>query len=215
MAATARATQELIIKAPDIRTAEFLIQGTAPYVQHKFSQKARQKMLEAQQAGSKSRSRKTREARDLDADYKGAMHISKEGWHGIPAPSFRSAMIDACRLVGFKMTHAKISVFVEPDGFDADDGTPLVKIVKGEPRPHTGAVRNETGVADIRCRPLWDEGWQAMVRIAYDADQFSAADVSNLLMRAGLQVGVGEGRPNSKKSHGMGWGTFRHVGGES
>jgi hypothetical protein len=37
---------------------------------------------------------------------------------------------------------------------------------------------------------------------------FSLDDISNLLMRVGLQVGLGEGRPDSKKSAGMGWGTF-------
>lgn len=206
------ATAEVVIKAPDLQTAEFVIIGSAPYVQHKFSEKARRQMMDTQKQGTQSRSRKKREPRDFDADYKGAMHLAREGWNGIPAPAFRSAMIDACRLVGFKMTHAKLSVFVEPDGFDADDGTPLVKITKGKPEKHEGAVRNETGVADIRVRPLWREGWQAKLRITFDGDQFSLSDVSNLLLRAGMQVGVGEGRPNSKKSHGMGWGTFTIEG---
>ena len=118
-------------------------------------------------------------------------------------------MIDACRLVGFKMTHAKISVFVEADGFDATDGKPLVKITEGEPHMDIGAVRNETGVADLRARPMWNEGWAALVRITFDADQFSVTDVSNLLLRAGLQVGIGEGRNNSKKSYGIGFGSFK------
>jgi hypothetical protein len=116
-------------------------------------------------------------------------------------------MISACRVVGFKMTHAKLSVFVEPDGFDADDGTPLVRIY-GEPMVHEGLVRNATGVADVRWRPMWRQ-WHAFVRVVYDADQFTLEDVSNLLARAGMQVGIGEGRPDSKMSAGMGWGTFR------
>ena len=36
-------------------------------------------------------------------------------------------------------------------------------------------------------------------------------EVRNLLVRAGVQVGIGEGRPYSKKSYGMGWGTFEVV----
>lgn len=55
---------------------------------------------------------------------------------------------------------------------------------------------------------MWEE-WAADVRIRYDADQFSLTDVSNLISRVGSQVGVGEGRPDSKNSAGMGWGTFR------
>jgi len=58
---------------------------------------------------------------------------------------------------------------------------------------------------------LWKPGWRADVRVTFDADMFEPIDVANLLMRAGLQVGVGEGRNDSKKSCGMGWGSFRLV----
>ncbi len=206
--ATAKATV-ITITAPNLQVLETRIEGTAPFVQHKFSEKARKQIMATQMLGSQSRSKRKREPRDFDADYKGAMHLSEEGWHGIPAPAFRSAMIDACRLVGFKMTHAKLSVFVLPDGFDKDDGQPLVKII-GKPKKHEGYARNETGVVDIRVRPMWRK-WAVKLRIQFDADQFSSTDVYNLLLRAGQQVGIGEGRPNSKKSHGVGWGTFKIV----
>jgi hypothetical protein len=51
--------------------------------------------------------------------------------------------------------------------------------------------------------------WSATLRVKFDADQFTVTDVVNLLSRAGGQVGIGEGRPDSKESAGMGWGTFR------
>jgi hypothetical protein len=177
-------------------------------VQNKFSAKAREQMKAKQEAGSVAKKGAKRDPKDFVACYEGAMHRSREGWHGIPAGSFRNAMISACRMVGFKMTHAKLSVFVEADGFDADDGSPLVKITRGKPEYHEMPVRNESGVVDIRARPMWREGWQARVRVKFDADQFALADVANLLMRAGAQVGIGEGRPDSKSSAGMGWGTF-------
>lgn len=44
------------------------------------------------------------------------------------------------------------------------------------------AVRNATGVADIRVRPMWRE-WSADLRIRYDADQFTLNEVTNLLAR--------------------------------
>ena len=99
-------------------------------------------------------------------------------------------------------------IFIEADGFDKDDQTPLVKITKGSPVYCEHYVRNETGVVDLRARPMWREGWEAIVRIRFDADQFTAEDIANLLSRTGLQVGIGEGRPDSKKSCGMGWGLF-------
>jgi hypothetical protein len=199
---------ELVIKAPNLHTAAFEIVGAAPYVQHRFSAKAQAEMIAKQKAGTQAQSKKKREPKDFDAVYLGAMHKSADGWIGIPAPAFRNAMIDACRLVNFKMTHAKLSVFVLPDGFDEVDGTPLVRITHGEPRRHTAHARNDSGVVDIRVRPMWDPGWRATVRVRWDGDQFGAADVFNLLLRAGQQVGIGEGRPSSKKSAGLGWGLF-------
>lgn len=200
--------QHLVIPAPNFQTAIFTIVGDAPYVQNKFSSKAMAMMKEAQQAGSAGRNKRKREGKDFDEAYRGAMHLASEGWHGIPAPSFRNAMISACRTVGFKMTLAKLSLFILPDGFDGSDGTPLVKITEGEPREHEGLVRLATGVADIRIRPMWSPGWKADVRVRFDGDQFTATDVAHLMQRVGMQVGVGEGRPDSKNSAGMGWGTF-------
>lgn len=212
MTAKAQKSETLTIAPARLMTIAIPIVGVAPYVQNKFSHKAAQQMLETQMAGSQARKGKKREARDIDAEYEGAKHIMLDGTYGMPAPAFRSAMISACRLVGFQMTKAKLSVFVEPDGFDVDDGTPLVTLV-GEPEMHQAHVRLESGVASIAIRPMWRE-WSATVRIRFDLDQFSEQDVLNLLSRAGQQVGIGEGRPDSKKSHGMGWGLFEIVTGE-
>lgn len=148
------AAVEVQIKPPRIEVAQFRIVGTSPYVQARFSGKAMQAMMSKMLAGSTARGKKAREARDFDEDYKQAMHISTEGWHGIPASAFRQAMISACRLVGFKMTLAKLSIFVEADGFDHVDGIPLIKL-EGKPERIDMAVRNATGVADIRVRPMW------------------------------------------------------------
>ena len=205
---TKKTESDVVISAPNFKIAKIRIRGTAPYVQHRFWKKAA--MMETQEAGSQSKSRKKREPRNFEAEYKEAMYLSEEGWNGMPAAAFRNAMIEACRLVGFKMTHAKLSVFVQADGMDPRDRIPLIKILKGEPEMHTATVRNATGVCDIRARPLWNK-WEADLRIEYDADQFSGQDIANLLMRVGVQVGIGEGRPFSKSSHGQGWGTFELV----
>lgn len=204
-------TESLTINPPNFRTVTFTIVGTAPYVQQAFSEKARNEIKAKQEKGSTANKGKTKEAKDFMQCYRNSMHISKEGWCGIPAGAFRAAMISACRTVGFKMTLAKLSVFVEADGFDKSDGTPLIRITKGEPRYCEHMVRIQQTV-DVRARAMWDEGWEANLRISFDADQFTLSDLSNLLMRVGIQVGVGEGRPDSKSSAGMGWGTFMIKG---
>ncbi|MBL4712006.1 MAG: hypothetical protein JKX75_05845 [Gammaproteobacteria bacterium] len=81
-----------------MQTMELSITGTAPFVQHKFAHKTMLEMLAKQEAGSTAASKKKRTARDIEADYKGAMHIGEDGKHGIPASAFRCALISACRL---------------------------------------------------------------------------------------------------------------------
>lgn len=196
------------IAAPNMQTAAFEIEGTSPYVQNAFSAKARETMKQTQEEGSTSKGRKKREPKDFAALYEDSMHKTAKGKCGIPAPAFRSAMIDACRAAGYAMTRAKIAVFVLADDIDANDGTPLVLITKGKPQHVEHCVRLKGNITDIRARAMWQPGWRAKVRVQFDASMLRLVDVGHLMVRAGMQVGIGEGRPSSKDSHGMGWGMF-------
>lgn len=124
-------------------------------------------------------------------------------------------MISACRLVDFKMTIAKLTLFVEADGHDALDRTPLVRIYSDQEEPENwiAPVRNSDGGFDLRARPRW-HNWQLRPRIRFDADRFSLTDVTNLIARVGMQVGIGEGRPDSKRSAGLGMGHFEIASSE-
>lgn len=201
-------SERIEVKAPNFKIAEFEIVGSAPYVQNKFSARAAQAIHVQQEAGSTAKKGKKREPKDFQRSFQEAIHRSPDGWCGIPATAFRRALISACRTVGFQMTKAKLSLFVLADGHDKDDESPLVKILKGEPEYFESTVRLPDGTLDLRARPKWAPGWEARVRIRFDADMFTLQDVANLLCRAGIQVGVGEGRPDSSNSSGMGWGTF-------
>jgi hypothetical protein len=196
------------IKAPNFKTADFTIVGNAPLVIHRFSAKTKQQMKDKMEAGRTAGSKKNREAKSTDDTYNEARYISKQGWDGFHAGSVRNAMISACRLVGFKMTLAKMSLFVIADGVDKDEPQiPLIRILGCEPVKQEDMARVETGQPYVTVRAAYHD-WSAKLRIRWDGDQFTAADVSNLLMRVGQQVGIGEGRPDSKNSAGMGWGTF-------
>lgn len=199
----------VVVHPANIQRATFRIVGTAPYVQCKFSQKAKELMMAAMSASkAEKKAKSARPPRNYEEDFLGAQHISTGGWHGIPCTAFRAAMIDACRTVNLVMTRSKMSVFVAADGFDRDEGTSLVKLLSPAPPERVShPVRNDNGGADIRIRPMWRE-WSADVTVEFDADMITAESVVNLLDRAGRQVGVGEGRPFSKNSVGQGWGTF-------
>lgn len=201
---------EIVISPPNFQTAKVKIVGTAPYVMNKMSSDNRRKMMEKQESGERAKKGAKREPKDFDKVYRGAMHIAaKGGWYGIPASALRAAMISACRVVGFQMTRAKLAIFIEQDGIDIDDGQPLVRL-DGKPVRKDMAVKLADGSTDIISRPFFAE-WSATVAVTWDSDLFSAEDVLNLLSRAGRQVGVGAGRPDSKASTGMGWGTFKIV----
>ena len=197
----------IVIKPPNFQIATVRVRGNAPYVQNRMSQRAREAMEEAQKQGTQARRKTRRKApKDFDAVYRGAMHVSSEGWYGIPASAFRAAMISACRTVDFTMTRAKLSIFIVADGYDAEDMQPLVRLY-GEPEMFKMSVRLASGTADIAARPMFRE-WIADVTIRWDADSFEAVDVANLLARAGAHCGIGAGRPDSRESAGLGFGTF-------
>ena len=204
-------TQRVEITAPKMETVAFTIRGTSPLVIHAFSRKTREQMKASQEQGDKAKNRKKREPKDFKALCEGAKHKAADGWCGIPANALRAGMISVCRLTGFVMTRAKLAIFIEADGFDAEDFTPLVKITKGQPEYFESMVRLSDGSVDISARPLWKPGWEAVVRVSYDTDQMSREDIGNLLMRLGRQAGICEGRPNSTNSTGQGWGLFELV----
>ena len=201
--------QRIVVSAPKFRYATIGITGTAPYVGNKMAARDMKAMRANQEAGQQAKSKKKREPKDFSKLHLEKIHYSQEGWAGIPCSAFRNAMIRACALVGYKMTNAKMSVFIEPDGFDRDDGQPLVRLYSPhEPRSLEMIGRLSNGSTDILVRPQWMQ-WSCKIKVKWDEDQFSAQDVSNLLMRAGEQVGVGAGRPFSAETAGLGFGTFK------
>lgn len=209
--------KEVIISAPNYKTLFVEIEGTSPYVQHRFSDKTRREMHAAQEAGSVAKKGKKKEPKDFQQCYKDAQYLlkAKKGdpeLNGMHAASFRCAMISACKIVNYTMTRAKLAFWILADGYDKfEPSIPLVKFTKGAPEYFETMVRLSNGAPDIRVRPMWQPGWRAMLRIQYDADMFSHKDLLILLNRAGKQVGLGEGRNDSPDSSGQGWGFFKIV----
>lgn len=204
---------QVTISKPNFQEIIIPIVGTSPFVQLRFGKKAKEAMKEKMTVSIGARPTRSakRQPRQFENEFEEAMYKLPDGSRGIPATSFRNAAISACKVTGYPMTRAKMSVFVLADGYDVDEPSiPLVKIQTGDPEVLESTVRNATGVADIRTRALW-KNWTANLRVSFDADQFQMIDVLNLFERAGLQVGVGEGRPDSKNSAGQGWGQFTVV----
>jgi len=210
---TEKTVKSVTISAPNLKIAVFEIKGIAPLVIHRFSAKTKAEMKLKMETGKAASSKRNREPKNTDDTYQESRYISPDGWDGLHAGAIRAAMISACRLVGFKMTLAKLSIFVVQDGWDAQEPQiPLIRIY-GKSQKQEDMARVETGQPYVTVRAAYHD-WSAKVKIRWDADQFTNDDIFNLLYRVGMQVGVGEGRPDSKKSTGMGWGLFEVMGGE-
>ena len=202
-------SKSIAIRPVKFQRATFQLIGVAdcPLVIHRFSSKLKNEMRLKMETGKAAASKKNRDPKDTDQTFNEARYRSKEGWDGFHAGALRKALISACRLVNFKMVLAKLSIFVEKDGVDADEPQiPLIRI-HADPVKQEDMARVETGQPYVTIRAAY-HNWTAKAQIRWDSDQFTLDDVTNLLARVGQQVGIGEGRPDSKNSAGMGWGLF-------
>lgn len=193
------------ISPPNFGLVGVRIEGSAPLLISKFSEKSK-KQIERTQT-SENKTSKRREPKDYAAEMNAARYLSADGWDGLPCRAIRAAMIAACRTVsGLTMTAAKGAFFIVPQGRDHTEDAPLVKI-HGKVMHDIRPARNSNGGTDMRNRPRYDNWW-CEFDIQYDADMLSAQDVVNLLARAGMQVGLCELRPQSKMSTGGEYGLF-------
>jgi hypothetical protein len=207
--AKTKVRETITITPPRFQIAEFQITGTSPLVIHRFSAKVKEQMKQKMEMGRAAGGTKKRDPKLTDDLYEEARYRFEDGGDGFTAHSVRCAMIDACRLTGAVMARAKLSVFVLADGYDVHEPQiPLVRII-GKPKKQEDICRVSNPKRDpyLAVRAAY-YNWKAKIRIKWDADQMTLQDVTNLLSRVGQQVGLGEGRPNSRSSVGLGWGLF-------
>jgi hypothetical protein len=200
--------KEIVITPPNYATMTFCIRGTAPYVQLPMNKKQEDIYGPTGQAAAKNKKKK--EEPDRDKEYNESCYVSEKGWNGIPCKAIKDAMIAACRVSDYQMVKARMAFDVLGEGRDPRYLYSLARIYGTRERfdsyPRIPG-RGGATVPQLRVRSMWKE-WYANVTVTWDDDQFHVTDIANLLARAGIQVGVGEGRPLSRNSSGMGWGTF-------
>ena len=175
------------IPAPDIRSMEVTIVGTAPLIFHKWSEKAMKMMLNKQM---KTADAGKREAKDPQKDYEESFYYNKEKKIAFPALSIKQAMVDSARNIeGLTMTLLRGAIFVMGD----EDG--LIPVVFKEKRMRQDMVRVGMGTADIRFRGEVRD-WSMTFLLKWNNAIFSAVQVLNLLQTAGFASGLGEWRPS-------------------
>jgi hypothetical protein len=169
--------------------------STSPLIMHRFSDKAKRQMLDAQQ-GRKS----PKERRDPEADYEAAFYRTKDGF-GFPAVGFKACTISAARFFGKDVRMTDLRQFLFFKGILSEkDPQPLIEIV-GEPRMREDVVRLGISGTDLRYRPEFPE-WTADLEVVYVKSALTLESVLSLIDAGGLGVGVGEWRPEKKGDFG-------------
>lgn len=190
--------EQVTIPVMKIEIANFNIQGTAPLIVHKFSEKAIKMMEDKQQKkGVEKR------VRDAEKEMAESLYLFEDGVRsGFPAVGFKAAMIRAGKQLGFTMKDLQSWFMVV-----GTDGTDLIEI-EGDASLRTDMIRVATGGADIRYRPEYKK-WRATLTIKYNSAVISPVQLAQLIETAGFGCGVGEWRPEKAKTGNFG--TFELI----
>lgn len=174
------------------------ITGTAPLIMSKFSEKAKRKMLDAQQ-GRKH----LKELRNPEDEYERSMYRYSDGGYGFPATGFKLATVSAARFYGKDVSMKGLLQFMFFTGEFSDvEGQQLVRI-DGEPKMREDMVRlsGPSRSADLRYRAEFRD-WSARLEVTYVTSSLSRESVLSLIDAGGMGVGVGEWRPERKGDFG-------------
>ena len=181
----------------DSETIQAPIVGTTPLIVHRFSEKAKRKMLDDMQG-----KRTPKQPKDPEAEYEGAFYRLKgDSGYGLPAVAFKQSMVGATRLFGKDVSMVLVRQTIFVHGEVGEDGQPLITI-EGDPHMREDVVTVGRGGTDLRYRPEFSE-WRADITITYVKSAFTRGSVLTLLDAAGLGVGVGECRPEKNGDFGQ------------
>ena len=201
MATRTKKTESEVIAIPkiEIDIVKFNVRGITPLIVSKFSEKAKQMMLDKQMKKASA----GKEAKDPQKQYEESLYKFADGKRtGFPAVEFKAAMVRAGKQLGMVMTDLRGRFHVMAEEND------LVEI-KGEPHIREDMVRLATGVADIRFRGEYSPGWEAEITIQYFKNAISKEQLAQLVVLAGFSCGIGEWRP--ERSNSGSYGLFELV----
>lgn len=201
--------EPIVIPAIDLKRVEIQVVGDSPLIMHKWSEKAKQMMLDKQM---KKATTKGHDAKDPVVDFIDSMYWlegepeekTEEGFQkaiesgnarfGFPSTAFKASAVSAAYRA--KITKDKVSM----NGAFHILGE-MVEI-NGIPYPREDMVKVGMGTADIRFRGEFPE-WSAILPIQYNAGVISVEQLANMFNMGGFAVGVGEWRPEKGGSYGM------------
>lgn len=206
-------SETIELKPIEIKEVKITIEGDTPLIIRKFSEKAKQQILDIQTKKAKT----TKEARDPWADMidgldwltpvpedktqEGFEKAIKEGARfGFPACGLKQSAISAAYRSGQSKDKVSLQgVFHIPEEFIEIEGVPemredYVKIPK-------------SGAADLAFRGEFKK-WKSTFTIRYISSIYSLEQIINFINLGGFMVGIGCWRPERSGT----FGTFHVVG---
>lgn len=169
--------------------------GTAPLIVHRWSEKAKQQMLDAQQG-----KRAVKRIRDPQEDYESSLYRTDTGF-GFPLLAFKQATVGAARFFDKSVTMKLVQQAIFMTGVPSLDRSELLTPITGEPKMREDTVRVGVGGTDLRYRGEFLD-WSAVLTITYVTSTLSRDSVLSLVDAGGQFVGVGEWRPDRKGQNG-------------
>lgn len=174
------------------------ILGTTPLLMHRFSEKAKRKMLDDMQG------RKTpKEPKNPEAEYEAAFYRLDDGTAGFPVLAFKDATVGGARFYGKQVTMTALRQSLFFRGEIGTDGRAMARIA-GDARMREDVVRIGRGGTDLRYRPEFRE-WATVLDVTYVTSSLTRGSVLSLIDAGGMGVGVGEWRPEKSGD----FGTYR------
>ena len=197
----ATTTSTILLTKLQREIAEIEIVGTAPLIVHRWSEKAKLMMLQAQQ-GKKV----PKDPKDPKLDFESSMYRFADGSHGFPVTAFKSATVKGARAFkNVRMTELRQMLTFLVDGY-CTDGMQLTRLSTTDPVMREDMVRVGMGTADLRYRAMYEE-WSAILRIEYLPTSIDLESIVALVDAGGMN-GIGEWRPEKSGS----FGTYEVMG---
>lgn len=192
--AVVETVENTVVKAIQAKRITVRIVGTSPIIANKWSEKAKQ-MMAKKGSGDKT---SNRDARDTDAEFKAAMHLTSDGKHGVPVMAIKTCIINAAHKdLGIEKTLVRKALFV-----GVSDPSGVIPFDKhSKPWMREDPMRIGRGSVMLRYRPQYDT-WSLIVTFEIDSSLLTIENLLNLITRAGFGVGLLEGRPEKGRDFG-------------
>lgn len=164
------------------------IQGIAPLLWNRFSEKAQEKMVQRRTGGAL-----TEEERRAELEAK--LYKNGSGVY-IPSTWIKSSMLGGCQMANLKLGRRGFYAYLQGGVFVKEQEIPTGHETYEFVHERVGRIPPKTGAAALIASPGLKEGWRVGFTLLVVDDNLPEAHVRTALETAGIYKGLGNGRPD-------------------